>query len=601
MPVLSSSTTPIEKPSRLISICVVALAFGTSAYSAEKARDFSPALWSDTEHGRLEALERKTRPEETRQVSGNDGLVVGTMSPIAVHVGLKVLEQGGNASDAAAAVALTQVTRCLGSFVSYAGILQALYFDAATGRVHSLDGGWQSYAEETEPQTIPKSNALDRDQGRKTLVPGFMASIDAFQKRFGSVPLAELLTPAIWYAENGVVITPSLASYFRSRERHLTRTEAGRAFVAQAGGSLPKAGDRFVQKELARTLRGVATSGASYMYTGAWAAEFVKVVQSEGGKVTADDLARYQPLWAEPLRTQFAGHDVFAPGQHSEGGYQALLALNLIEELGLHKQPPYWKDPDAFRRLSRVLNVTDVTTDWMLERARSRGVNLRRDERASKDFAKALAPLIDGFFQRVEPTTTTPSAHTAGIVVIDKAGNMAVIVHSINTVNWGSAGIVVGGIPIPDPAAGSQPLLAGQKPGERKRDSMTPLIVLRDGKPVLGVAITGYGVRRETVRLVHGFVGQQFPLETLLTAPPLIQQAGQPTAEFYVPGDAYSSDFLNQLRASSATVEVVTAVVAYAMRGIGAVAAIDPNGVRYSVEVPTLFNFSAGHSIKASQ
>lgn len=567
----------------------VFLFIGSTAFPA----DLSPAKWSVAERAALEKLEQRTVPTANRIVEGGKGLVASTMSPIAVRVGIEVLQQGGTAADAATAIALTETTTALGSFISLAGIAQLVYFEAKSGKVYAMDAGWASYLGETDPLTIPGPASLEQGQGRKTLVPGFMAGIESMHQRFGVLPFKDLFEPAIWYAENGVTISRSLAGYFRSREKQLSRTAGGRRFMHQGGDHLPREGEKFLQNDLAQTLRSVAQQGARFMYSGAWGQHYVDAVQAEGGKITREDLERYRPIWQEPLSTTFAGHEVFGPGRSSEGGYQALAALNLISELKIDQMPPYWKDVATFRRLSKVLNVTEVLPQWMLDRARAKGVSLSMADRASKPFAAALAPLVEDFFQ--PPNIEAKSAHTAGIVVIDGEGNVAALVHSINTVTWGTTGIVVDGVPVADSASIAQSSLAAIKPGERLPDAMTPMIVTQNGRPTLAVAITG-ALRRETVRIILGLIGNKAdPLE-LMKAPPLIVANGAQRVEFYIPESGYDADFPAQLRAMGSKVQVVTKQEARNMRGIGVFAIIDPtSGSRRTVEVSDLFSFSTAY------
>jgi gamma-glutamyltranspeptidase/glutathione hydrolase len=239
--------------------------------------DLSPGKWKPEEKAQAEQAEMTPWPSLAKVAEGKSGLVTGTMSPIATLAGVEALRQGGTAVDAAATVALTQVTTALGSYVSYAGILQLVYYEAGSGKVYSLNAGWNSWLGETDPKTIPVNDlgALPFAQkptagaeGRKTLVPEFMAGIESMHKRFGRLPFHTLFQPAIWYSENGVAISPALARFFSTRQRFLSRTAEGRAFMNQAGDALPKSGDRFVQPDLARTLRAVSNHGSSYMYTG---------------------------------------------------------------------------------------------------------------------------------------------------------------------------------------------------------------------------------------------------------------------------------------------------------------------------------------------
>jgi gamma-glutamyltranspeptidase / glutathione hydrolase len=388
---------------------VAAIAASTIVFAQMSiASDLSPEKWNPAGKRRAEALEMSPFAPQARTIEGSSSIISDTGSPIAVHAGIEALKQGGTAGDAAATVALTEVATALGSYVSYAGVLQLVYFDAKSGKVYSLGAGWNSYRGENDPKSIPGADlsmigvrvrAAQGAEGRKTLVPGFMAGIEAMHKRFGRLPFAQLFQPAIWYAENGVTITPLLASYFALQNKSLARTPEGRQFMSQNGATgLPKVGDRFVQAELAKTLEGVASKGASCMYTGRWGQQFVAAVQRKGGRATMEDMRNYHVDWEEPLSTTFLGNTVFVPGKDNEGGHQLLEALNLIEELHLDQKRPYWEDPEAFGALSRVLQFAEIgpyVTPEVAACEAKHGLNFSPDDRITKAYAKAMAPMIE--------------------------------------------------------------------------------------------------------------------------------------------------------------------------------------------------------------
>jgi gamma-glutamyltranspeptidase/glutathione hydrolase len=369
--------------------------------------DLSPNKWKPEDKARAEQAEMVPWPSQARVIEGQSGLVAATMSPIAVRAGVEALRQGGTAADAAATVALTQITTALGSYVSYAGILQLVYYDAASGKVSSLNAGWGSYLGETDPKTIPVSDLGSLPfarqptagaEGRKTLVPGFMAGIEQMHKRFGRLPFATLFQPAIAYAEDGIAVSPLLANYFSAYGKFLARTPEGKAFVQQAGSASPKMGDRFIQPELAKTLRAVAQNGASYMYTDAWGQQYVQAVQRDGGKATMEDMKRYNPVWEEPQSTTFLDRTVYAPGKTNNSATGVLEALNLAEATQLDQMGPYYKDAKAFRTLSNILRVAayDGAPDPQLtEWKRKNGLSSAPADRLTKTYAKALAPVLN--------------------------------------------------------------------------------------------------------------------------------------------------------------------------------------------------------------
>ncbi len=590
----------------------VALTLGVALTYSQLAlaEDISPAKWKPADKRRVELLEMSPFPPQARVIEGQSVLISDTGSPIAVQAGLEALKQGGTAADAAATVALTQVTAVLGSYVSFAGIAQLVYYEAKTGKVYSMNAGWNSYRGEVDPKTIPAADlgmlGLGKStgtgaEGRKTLVPGFMAGIEAMHRRFGRQPFAQLFQPAIWYAENGVTVTPLMAAYFGLQSKYLSRTAEGRNFLHQGGSDAPKVGDRFVQAELAKTLRGVATQGAKYMYTGPWGQQFVAAVKSNGGKVAMEDMEDYAPRWEEPLSTTFDGATVFVPGKGNEGGQQVLEALNLIEQLHVDRKDPYWKDTRVFTELSKILQFVEIgsyVTPEVAEYQRKNSLHFSPADRVIKAYAMAMAPLIGDM-----PAQTLPpplSHHSAGTVVIDKWGNVAALVHTINSEPWGSTGIVVGGIPLSDAAGFQQTRLAAIKPGDRVPDDAAPTIVLVGKKPRLALATVGTSVLAETVRITLGILGNHLDPRTVIAAPALLYNYETPQpGETYIwkhqliPGGAYDAAFLASLAASGVKVQQKTRVQVLTLRGTTALGMMDAtSGTRRSVEDPSIIDFA---------
>ena len=461
--------------------------------------DLSPGQWPKVDRGALENLEEQVMPQTARLLETRNGMIAATMSPVSVRAGLETLKQGGTAADAASVVALTQVSRALGSYVSYAGIFQALYFEKKTGKITSIDSGWSTYRNERDFKGIPGVSDLVSRQGRKTLVPGFMAGIEAMQRRFGVLQFKDLFAPAIWYAENGVRVSPMLSGSIDRRKAVLERTPEGRTFLCQSKGREPQQGEMFFQPELATTLRAVAEHGAKYMYDGPWAEKYVEIICREGGLATLEDLHGYQPLVQEPLSAEFAGNILYVPGAKSAGGAQLLLALNLIQEAHLISKPPYWESPESFKEFAHVSRLFDLPQTWVVSHAHAKGIELNLEDMTAPYYAKRL---LEEVFPA--PKNEPASAHTNCVVVVDHFGNIAVVIHSINTVEWGSTGIVVGGIPIADAASVNQYRMVGMTPGDRVPDDLAPCIAIKEGKPVFAIGSIGFAHRRETARILMG-------------------------------------------------------------------------------------------------
>ncbi len=580
--------------------------------SATHAADLSPASWPAQERERYEALEAESwSPPQAGVVSGGGGIVSATVSPLSVYAGVRTLEAGGNAADAAATVALTQVTTQLGSVVSYAGIFTVVYYDAKAGKVYSMDAGYNSYLGETDPKSIPiadlgplnfgRTPTVGGAKGRETLVPGFMAGVEAMHARFGRLPFADLFAPAIWYDEHGVRISPPLHGFFQLRGKFLARTPEGRAFMAQAGGETPATGSLFIQPELAATLKAVAGHGSKVMYTGKWAEDFVRIVQREGGKVTAEDLARYRPIWSEPYKTTVFGHTVYVNGPPHYGAYNLIPALNLAQALRLDRMGPYWSDPETFRDLARInetVTGAPALSPSVVAFLKSKGVDTSPVSQLTPQYAAAVAPLMGALFA---PAPQETPHHSNAIVVVDKDGDVAVVTHTINAVIWGDTGIVVGGIPIPDSAAFQQERLATMKPGDRVPHEIIDTIAFAGEKPVLATGSIGSSLVPESIRVLVGVLGQHQDLRTVMAAPPLLANfnlsgADQPPAArpVSIPAGAYDPAYVAKLKALGLNITETPEATARGLRGTLAAVAIDPKtGVRTAADQPGVMVFNA--------
>ncbi len=564
------------------------------------AADLSPAAWSPEERAALQRREQSPWPGSTRTVEGRSGYVAATLSPIAAHVGIETLRQGGTAADAALATALTQVTTSLGSIVSYAGVLQLVYYDARTHRISSLDAGWNGYANETSPATIPHADVSLLDPahsatpgafGRETLVPGFMAGVEEIHARFGRLPLAQLFKPAIWYSAHGLKVTPLLAYYFAARQKALSRTAEGRRFLGQAGDALPKAGDLFVQPEIAQLLSQIAAHGPRVMYTGAWADSYVQAVRAEGGLVTAEDLRRYRPTWEQALSVRFGGLEVTGPGIGNASGCAILATLNLLDAAHVNASGPYWTDPQAFTTYAQALQVAMAGpyTPQVLSFEREHSLPSSCAGRATPRYAAQIAPALS---QLSGYGNQGPAGHhSAAVVVIDKWGNAAALVHSCNCELWGDSGIVVDGIPIPNAGGIYQYKLAAIQPGGRLSGDMAPLIVTAKHAPVLAVATIGTSLVQETVRVVASSLRADETLQKIMAAPPLLlnieaQKDLLAPRQVPVPQNGYDESFLAKVDKAGIPLTQLPAARVLVIKGTAAAGAIDlSSGRRRGAEV----------------
>jgi gamma-glutamyltranspeptidase/glutathione hydrolase len=336
------------------------------------------------------------------------------------------------------------------------------------------------------------------------------------------------------------------------------------------------------------------------MYDGPWGQDFVRIVAREGGKVTAQDLKRYEPIWSEPYETTVFGHRVYVNGPPHQGAYGLFIGLNLSEVLGLEAKPPYWTDASVFRDLARVGQIAvyapglGSATSRVLE---SKRINVAPRAQLGKEFARSVAPLLGQIFE--SPTPNQPK-HSHAIVVVDKDGNIAAVTHTINTVIWGDTGIVVGGIPIPDSAGFQQYALARIKPGDRVPHQIIDTIAFDGDTPVLATGSIGSSLAIESIRVLLGVLGKKQDLAAIIAATPLLSTfdfgsgANSPSKETVaVPHRAYTADFLAELKSLGVNVTELPSTTAAGLRGTLAAVVIDSiTGKRHAVNQPGVMVFN---------
>lgn len=254
--------------------------------------------------------------------------------PLAVEAGLSMLRRGGTAADAAVAMASTLAVVEPAS-TGPGGDAFVLYHDASTGRVHGLNGSGCS------PKAL--SFALLRERGLDALpersplsvtVPGGVGAWFALLERFGSLPPHAVLEPAVRHAEAGFHVGPVSAWLWRKgAEEVLFTAQGGTALLPD--GHVPAAGDFVRNPDLARTLASLGNAGTpaaavDIFYRGDIAERIAHTVRGAGGVLHEDDLAAYEPLWDDPVSTDYKGLRIYECAPNGQG-LAALLALNILD------------------------------------------------------------------------------------------------------------------------------------------------------------------------------------------------------------------------------------------------------------------------------
>lgn len=358
-------------------------------------------------------------------VYGRGGMVA-TSQPLATAAGLQILHLGGSAADAAvAAAAALNVNEPTSTGIG--GDCFALYYQVSAQTVYALNGSGRA----------PASLSLTRLQreGLRELppfhaytvtTPGACAGWCDLQARFGSLPLDQVLAPAIRLAEEGFPVAP-LTAYFwqRGAERQLSQALGGQELTINGRG--PRPGEIFRNPGLARTLRRVAEGGSQAFYQGEIAAAVASIVQQAGGCLSESDLAAHHSTWETPIRVEYRGKHIWECPPNGQG-LAALLALNVLEGFDLASLPPL--SPSRLHLLIEALRLAFADTRWYV--ADPAFFSAPLEDLLSKAYADQRRRLIRLERASLDWTRGAPVAAsgTVYLSVVDAAGNACSFINS---------------------------------------------------------------------------------------------------------------------------------------------------------------------------
>jgi gamma-glutamyltranspeptidase / glutathione hydrolase len=361
--------------------------------------------------------------------------MVATSQRAATEAGIEILRAGGNAADAAvaaaAALAVTEPTS-----TGLGGDCFALYFEARGGAISALNGSGRAPAGLTlELVGRQGLRALPPFHAHTITVPGACAGWCDLLERHGSLTRAQVLAPALRLAEEGFAVGEITAHFWaRGLER-----QKGAANIQELSidGRAPRAGERFTNAGMARTLRAVADGGKDAYYRGEIADAIVAVVQAAGGVMTRDDLATHQSSWDEPISTTYRGHRIWECPPNGQG-LTALIALDLLEGLNLAGQDPL--GPDRLHLMIEALRIAFADTRWYVADPRVSPVPVA--ELLSTQYAARRRQLIDPQRATIDVRRGSPVAgsDTVYFCVVDGTGNACSFINS-NYMGFGT-GIV---------------------------------------------------------------------------------------------------------------------------------------------------------------
>jgi gamma-glutamyltranspeptidase/glutathione hydrolase len=368
--------------------------------------------------------------------------IVAAPQFLASQAGAHILEEGGNAVDAA--IAANAVMGVVQPYVNgMGGDLFMLYYEAKTGKLYGLNSsGWTPKA-----LTIDYMKAHNVDHinpiGVETIdIPGAVAGWDAMHTRFGTLPFSQTLAPAIYYAENGFPLAERNARYWVAKS---LMQQPGYRETYLPNGVAPKVGDEFKNPALAHSLREVAAHGRDAFYNGPMTETMVKFLQTQGGTHTLEDFKEFKPEWVEPVSTTYRGWTVYELPPNGQG-VAALSMLNIMEQFP--KGQYGHNSADALHVMIEAKKLAYADMHKYVGDPRFTPIPVK--ELISKDLAASRAKLIqmDKAACKVVPSDIEKmlDAHgnsTIYLSTIDKDGNIVSLIQS-NFAGYGTGMVAPG-------------------------------------------------------------------------------------------------------------------------------------------------------------
>jgi gamma-glutamyltranspeptidase/glutathione hydrolase len=484
----------------------------------------------------------------TEPVHAAHGIVV-SVHELASRAGVEILQAGGNAVDASVATgfALAVVYPVAGNLGGGGFMLVRM----ANGRVHFLDYREKAPAGATADMYLDAhGNVIENASviGYKAIgVPGSVAGMVYAEQKYGKLALAQVMAPAIRLAREGFALTWAEAREFRDDEDLGKFAESRRIF--QRDGKYYQTGEIFRQPDLARTLERIAAKPDDF-YHGSLARELAAAMQKGGGLITADDLARYEVKEREPVRGTYRGYEIISAPPPSSGGTVLIESLNILEgydlaKLGNRSAQSIHFTTEAFRRAffdrAEFLGDPDFSKIPVAQLIDKKyGAAWREtihDDRASASKELKRPAIFSELEQYAaahpQPMANRETPHTTHYSVVDAEGNAVAVTTTLNDA-FGSRVTAEGlgfllndemddfsakpGVPNSDGLIQGPANAIG--PGKRPLSSMTPTIVVREGKTYLVLGSPGSSKIITTVaNVLMGVVDYGMNIQEAVNAP----------------------------------------------------------------------------------
>ena len=427
-------------------------------------------------------------------VMGRNGMVTSGQS-LASQAGIQTLMAGGNAVDAAIATAAALgVVEPASSGVGGDGFI--LIYWAQTGQVTAVNATGPAPAAATRARYL-EDGGIPMKGMRSVSVPGLVDGWLLAHERYGALPLEDVFQPAIALCEDGFPVSYLLADGMRAENERFAAEPYTRAVFTNDGEPIP-AGALLRNRNLGATLRKIAQDGREAFYEGEIAAAIAEFSRARDGLLTAEDLANYHAHWAEPIHVNYRGYEVYEMPPNSSG-HILLQELNMVELFDLQSLGCNTAESIHLMVEAKKLCFADrekymADPEW---------VDIPLEGMLSKAYAAEQAERIDLKQAAFDVPAGGPEAHedTTCFCTADRAGNMVCLLQSIqsgfgSSLIAGETGILLNNrMTYWHPEEGHPNCLM---PGKRVRHTMNPVIVTKDGKPLLACGTPGADTQVQT-------------------------------------------------------------------------------------------------------
>ncbi|MDE2846660.1 MAG: gamma-glutamyltransferase [Gemmatimonadota bacterium] len=505
----------------------------------------------------LSATVQTSHAASRKPVVGKKGMAVA-VEPLATQIAADILKKGGNAVDAAVGLGLAlAVTHPSAGNIGGGGFMVIRladgtavavdYREKAPGKAHA-----RMYLDPDGNRAVNQNVVLTRGDGTSYHpftnrihhlaigVPGTVAGFALALEKYGTMSMAEVIQPAIDLAENGFILTERIARGLNGRKVIFDQIPASKAAMLRSDGEAWQEGDRWIQKDLAETLKLIAQHGHDGFYKGRTAELIEKDMKAGGGMIDRTDLANYQAIVREPIRNTYRGeYEIISMPPPSSGGITMSLMLNILEGY------------DVSRMGHNASNTLHVMTEAMRRAYAERARNLGDADfveipghLTTKEYAAELRTTIDPYFATPseelgpELTMATEPMETTHYSVVDQWGNAVSNTYTLEG-GYGSHIVIAGtgmitnnemgdfnyqpGVTRNTGQIGTPPNLI--EPNKRMLSSMSPTIVTRNGELYLVVGSPGgRTIINTTMQLILNVVDHGMNIQEAVDAPRIHHQ-----------------------------------------------------------------------------